>query len=93
MNNIWGSVYTFYFTVEQSGDVSIHFSLLSEQGVLEDFYYGTGWNEPMQYSRVSPNLRHYWGNGDVFPGRRDYLSGRFYSYVKAPYTGAYNINM
>jgi hypothetical protein len=93
MTDLGNGTYTGDFTVEQSGEISILIVLMNANGVHADFFNNRLWQNPIAYHEISPNVNYDWGNGDVIPGVADYLTAHFYTYIKAPKTETYTLDI
>jgi cysteine-rich repeat protein len=92
MTDHGNGTYTFDFSINQSGEVSILVIDASSKGVSGEYYRTTNLSGSIAVSNTSSDLNLNWGL-DGLPGQNDNWSAKFTTYIRPPYSGTYSINV
>jgi hypothetical protein len=92
MTDHGNGTYTYDFTIEQSGEISILMMSMTANGVNGDYYTNSNLVSGYVKTNISSSINFIWG-GDGLPGRSDNWGARFKTYVKPIYSGTYTINV
>jgi cysteine-rich repeat protein len=92
MTDHGNGTYTYDFSLEQSGEISILIMSMNSNGVNGDYYTNSNLASGYVKTNISSNINFIWGN-DGLPGRPDNWAARFKTYVKPLYSGTYTITV
>jgi cysteine-rich repeat protein len=81
--------YTYSFTVEQSGEISIIVQGLGN-GVYAEYYRTINLSGNVALTRVLPNIYLTFGSNDI-PGQPDHWTAKFTTLIKPNYSGTFTI--
>lgn len=79
--------YTYKWTPDNEGKLSIVVVKMNRYLVLGNYYNSQTITGTAVVTNYSSHINYNWGGYDVTPGRGDYVSSRYDTYLKAPYTG------
>jgi len=80
--------YTYKYTPDNEGKMSIAVILYNRYSVLGKYYnVASPPSGTAVVSNFSSSINYNWGASDITPGRSTYVSVIFEAYVKAPITG------
>jgi cysteine-rich repeat protein len=82
--------YTYDYTIQLDGEVSVLVSL-ENTGVFAEYWDNYAYSGTPDVRNFSNTLNYNWGGGNVTPSNDDYVTGRFYTKLKAPATATYTI--
>ena len=87
------NTYSYTFTIGRPGKITVGVHKYSLGGVLGEYYSNTAVSGTSAYQTYHPFLYYNWGVGDVYPGRSDSLSAKYYFKLLAPTTGTYDFSI
>ena len=79
-------VYTYEYSVVNSGRLSVSVILFNQGKIHVDYYSGTTLSGAIQHTTYDNDL-NIATSSTIYPGKYDYLSGRFEAYLKSPKSG------
>jgi cysteine-rich repeat protein len=85
--------YSYSYTPNQSGEVTVLVYLEDAPGVYAEHFANTGWSGDPAAVQSFTNINTNWGSGDIYPGRPNSVSSYFYTKLKAPVTGTYSFSL
>jgi cysteine-rich repeat protein len=92
MTDHGNGTYTYDFTIEQSGEISILVMRMSLNGVNGDFYTNANLVSGYVKTNITSNINFNWG-GDGLPGRPDDWMARFNTYIRPIHSGTYSFTV
>lgn len=85
--------YSFSYTTQQSGEITVYIYLEDAPGAYVEFFSNFFWfGNPYKYEFID-NINFDWSTGDVFATYSNCLTAKFYAKLLAPFTGSYDIYM
>jgi hypothetical protein len=92
MTDHGNGTYTYDFTIEQSGEISILIMRMSLNGVNGDYYTNADLASGHVKTNITSNINFNWG-ADGLPGRPDHWVARFNTYLRPIHSGTYTFDV
>lgn len=85
--------YSYTYTPQQSGEITVSVYLEDSVGVYAEHFSNSAWSGNPAAVRSFYNVNVNWGTGDIYPGRGDNVASYFYTKLRAPVTGSYTFTL
>jgi hypothetical protein len=85
--------YSYIYTPQQSGEITVSVYLEDSVGVYAEHFSNSAWSGNPAAVKSFYNVDINWGTGDIYPGRADNVASYFYMKLRAPVTGSYTFTL
>jgi MSHA biogenesis protein MshQ len=85
--------YSYTFTLELDGVVSIMIQLMEQPGIYATYFSNINLSGSPSLTQYESNIDHPWNGGSIEGLGSQYISGRFKSVIKAPSNGTFTFHL
>jgi hypothetical protein len=93
MTDNGNGTYSYTYTPQQSGEITVLVYLEDSLGVYFEHFDNHNWSGDPASTITYNNIDINWGSGDIITGRSDFVSSYIYTKLRAPASTTYTFNL